>query len=270
MPELPEVETVVRSLRPLIINQRINSVHIKWPRVTSGITDFSEQVTDQSVQEINRWGKYILIYLDRLIITVHLRMTGKLLVHESDPINVKHISAWFSLSNGQSIIFKDVRKFGRFGLIKDRMELAEKLGVDPVGSGFTPKTFREIMHSRKRQVKGLLLDQGIIAGLGNIYIDEVLWECGIHPQKLSYNIKEGKCDQIHGSIVDLLRTAIKYGGTTIKDFGYQNGGVGEFRSKLKVYGQKDKPCERCGTSIERIIAAGRATWICSNCQKNPS
>lgn len=269
MPELPEVETVVRSLQPLLTGRRIQDFTCLWTRTLSGFTtaDFVDQVKKQTIRAIHRRGKYILIDLDTGHILVHLRMTGKLLFGEGLPQQMKHVRAWFSLDEQSYLYFEDIRKFGRITFRSTLADLESKLGPEPLSDEFTSKLLKHILAGTSRQIKPLLLDQSVLAGLGNIYCDEVLWNAAIHPCTPGRRIPIRKIDTLRSAIVTILTEAIEHQGTTIRNFGFQGERSGNYHSKLRVFGKTGLPCPRCKTAIIKLTVAQRGTHICPRCQK---
>jgi len=199
-------------------------------------------------------------------IAVHLRMTGKLYIQEGSSIP-KHTRAIIKLENSKNLIFDDIRKFGRIYLYKNLTEIDSKHGPEPLGKEFTGEWFYDNLKKRNRNLKALLLDQSFIAGLGNIYVDEILWERGIHPNSISSAISKTKVSILHNSIQNILKKAIHNHGTTFISFTYLNGRLGNYSNEPKIIGKQGEPCKTCGDLIKKIKVAGRGTHICSTCQK---
>lgn len=270
MPELPEVETVVRYLRPKLKNQQIIGFKAYWPKVTAPTKPeiFATTIVGRSIQAVNRRGKYVILNLDNGLIHLHLRMTGHLSVVTRRLENaVPHITAEFQMNAGKWIVLRDTRKFGRIGYLDDMASLEAKLGLEPLSEEFTPQRFHSKLKERHRQIKPLLLDQSFIAGLGNIYVDEALFLSRIHPvspaSALSYREVEG----LHSNIRNLLLSSIENKGTTILNFRFGETGQGEFREMLQVFRREGSPCPICGENLVKIRVAQRGTHICPHCQK---
>ncbi len=269
MPELPEVETVVRSLQPLLIGRQIQDFTCLWTRTLSDFTtaDFADQIKKQTIRAIHRRGKYILIDLDTGYILVHLRMTGKLLFARELPQQMKHVRAWFSLDEQSCLYFEDIRKFGRITFRSTLTDLESKLGPEPLSDEFTSILLKQILTGTSRQIKPLLLDQSVLAGLGNIYCDEVLWKAAIHPRTPARRIPSRKIEILHTAIVTILTEAIKHQGTTIRNFGFQGERSGNYHNRLQVFGKTGQPCPCCKTTVVKLSVAQRGTHICPSCQK---
>jgi len=200
MPELPEVETVVRHLKPDLIGQRIKSFQSYWPKVLGNVDDkyFHEFTKGHEILDVTRRAKFIVMHLENGFIPIHLRMTGRLYPNDRIP-DEKHISAVFQLSD-KVLIFKDTRKFGRIYWYDEWSEFDNKHGIEPLGEQFTKQWLVQSLHSKKRQMKALLLDQHLIAGLGNIYVDEALWTARIHPLTTSNKVTTIEISRLHKSI----------------------------------------------------------------------
>ena len=280
MPELPEVETVRRTLDPLLRGRRISNFILGWHRTLEhpSLERFNQEVVGSSITEVTRRGKLILIWLSTGgAITVHLRMTGELLfrpdasIHRNS-VRDAYLRASFSFREGSELIFYDTRKFGKIAYrsTDDLVELDGRLGAEPLEPGFTADRLAAILLARRRQVKPLLLDQSVIAGLGNIYVDESLFRSRIHPLQVSSDIDENRMIALHAAIVDVLSTAIALHGTTLRDYRTGLGEQGENQSRLRVYGLKPgTPCPDCGSPLERLVVGQRGSIFCPNCQPWP-
>ena len=267
MPELPEVETVVRHLKPDLIGQRIKSFQSYWPKVLGNVDDkyFHEFTKGREILDVTRRAKFIVMHLENGFIPIHLRMTGRLYPSDRIP-DEKHISAVFQLSD-KVLIFKDTRKFGRIYWYDEWSEFDNKHGIEPLGEQFTKQWLVQSLHSKKRQMKALLLDQHLIAGLGNIYVDEALWTARIHPLTTSNKVTTIEISRLHKSIKAILEQAIAYNGTTFINFTFKDGVPGSYRNQLQVFDREGDHCKRCNTTIKKIRAAGRGTYFCPRCQK---
>jgi formamidopyrimidine-DNA glycosylase len=275
MPELPEVETVAIDLRKAgIIGQTIDGVCINWAKsiAVPAPKAFIERVVGQKIEAINRYGKFLIISLsggDKLFI--HLRMTGRLhLVSPTTP-RAPHEHVILSLSSGRELRFHDTRKFGRWYLVSDPQAILGKLGLDPLENNFTVDELNARLHHHKRQLKPLLLDQSIIAGLGNIYVDEALWEAGLHPKRISSTFQSDEVKRLFAAIVFVLKRGLQASGTTLgkglSNFYRLDGSKGTHQQTLSVFRRTGYPCPRCGELIIRLVVAERSTHICPGCQK---
>ena len=271
MPELPEVETVVRFIRPHLVGKTIQNVvpQNNYNKVfaTHTTEQLNRLITGQSIIGVNRRGKYIVLNLDRGHLLIHLRMTGRLLLKLSEDDKLKHLTAIVYFTDKSALYFKDYRKFGRFYYYDSMDYINQKLGVEPLSKDFTGDWQYKNLQRSKRQLKPLLLDQSIIAGLGNIYVDEALWFAKLHPQQLGFSVSRKKSNTLHQTIQRLLQAAIDNQGTTIINFYFGEGKKGNFREQLQVFGQQDKNCPRCKSVIEKIRVAQRGTHICPKCQR---
>lgn len=272
MPELPEVESTVLSLKQEIVSKTIIGVKVTWPRMIEpySLKKLKKQLTGLRVDAVSRRAKCIIISLadnDKplpLALLVHLRMSGRLQVADSSRSPHPHSRVILCFADGSECRFIDPRKFGRFTLLSQE-GLEQKLnqyGPEPLQSSFRAKNFYQALQSKKRSLKPLLLDQQFIAGIGNIYADESLWEAGIHPLRAADSLSFDEAKQLLKAIKRILRSAIRLNGT---DFG--DGVVHNGRFKPRVYGQNGKQCKRCGKELERLVVAQRGTVVCNTCQR---
>ena len=272
MPEMPEVETVRRTLLPLIKGKTIKEVTVWYPKIITGdAKEFARQLTGKKIENIDRYAKYLLIRLsDNLTIVSHLRMEGKYRLVKINTKKDKHDHVQIVFKDNSALRYNDVRKFGRMQLIKTGTEREKtgigKLGVEPNSTAFTVSYLQNGLARKKKNIKNTLLDQSIVAGLGNIYVDEVLWETNIHPLSQANTIPAEKIVQLHDNINSLIELAIAERGTTIHTYLDANGKTGGFQKMLQVYGHKGEPCVRCGTPLEKIKVNGRGTTFCPKCQ----
>ncbi|MEE9163071.1 MAG: bifunctional DNA-formamidopyrimidine glycosylase/DNA-(apurinic or apyrimidinic site) lyase [Candidatus Neomarinimicrobiota bacterium] len=269
MPELPEVETVVRHLRPRLGGRLITGFTAYWPKVTAPVKPqrFARQVVGRTIERVRRRGKFIILQLDRGLVHVHLRMTGRLLLLPPGQTgDLPHLTAAFTLSGDDRLLFRDVRKFGRIGYLESPVSLEARLGPEPLSEEFTPQVLRKMLAGRRRQIKPLLLDQTFIAGLGNIYVDEVLFSAGIHPLSLASRLDARRATTLHGAIREVLTDSIAHNGTTIINFGYGDNEAGGFRERLLVFGRQEEPCLVCATPLVKTKVAQRGTYLCPHCQ----
>lgn len=279
MPELPEVETVCRSLEPLITGKTVTDVQVYLPQIVHYPSQavFAQTVISGVFQNIERRGKYILLNFKSTkpsamqTLLVHLRMTGKLLyVPAKEPVG-KHTHLVLTLDDGYTLRYDDVRKFGGVALHPHNLcaalpELA-KLGPEPLGDAFTVQWLQEKMTGKKQKAKAFLLDQRNIAGIGNIYADEILFQAHIHPEEPVCNLTDDETvTLLWYAIRDRLTQGIAHGGSSIKDYVDSQGNAGTFQQLHKAYGRSGKPCVECGCLLERIVSAGRSSCYCPNCQ----
>jgi formamidopyrimidine-DNA glycosylase len=270
MPELPEVETVVRALRnggrggQSIVGKTIESVDLVWDGVVEipTVAEFENRIIGQSIVNVSRRAKYIVIHLSTDYLLVHLRMSGDLLVGEGEVYNAKHVRVGFHLDDGTHIAFNNPRKFGRVWLVNDVTEIFSKLGPEPLSDNFSQADFYKLLSSTKRVIKSLLLDQKKIVGIGNIYADESLHRSKIHPQSPANLISRNTSNLLYKNIRSVLKEAIKRNGSSF-DWIYQGG---EFQNEFAVYQKTDEPCPNCGTPVSRIVVAQRGTHYCPRCQ----
>lgn len=267
MPELPEVESTVRYLRERADGLTITGATVSWARTIHTHTPkkFAELVEGATITEVFRRGKFVGLRLrakSPLYLFIHLRMSGSLDVVSAEAEPSAHDRVVFSLKGGKSIRFNDTRKFGRMYLCEDPAEVVGALGVEPLDDAFTPDTLREIFISHKGAVKPLLLNQNIIAGLGNIYVDEVLWKAAIHPLNPACAVPREKVVTLNQAIKATLSEAISLAGTDFGD-GVVYGGM----YQPLVYGRDGAPCRRCEREIKKIVVGQRGTHFCPQCQR---
>lgn len=274
MPELPEVETVRKGLEKLVSEATIESVDVYWDRIISGpieTTEFKRILMGEKIMEFDRRGKYIIIHFKQWALVSHLRMEGKYEVEESSAPLKKHTHVVFHLADGRDLRYLDVRKFGRMTLVPIGEEFTatgiKLLGPEPTVETFDEAIFYKTLQTKKRAIKPLLLDQKIVAGLGNIYVDEALFLAKIHPLRTANSLQKNEVSLLHEAIIKVLGDAVEAGGTTIRTYQNALGEAGSFQVKLSVYGKKGLPCIRCGTPIEKIKVAQRGTHFCPNCQR---
>jgi formamidopyrimidine-DNA glycosylase len=272
MPELPEVETVASDLRKQISGRSFREAHILWSRTLAAPDEQSleDRLAGRCVLDVGRRGKYILIHLDDgQALIVHLRMTGRLAVVAGDSplLEDKHVRAWFSLADGDALVFTDSRKFGRIWLVNDTDEVTGKLGPEPLAWDLAPEAFAARIRKRKVAIKALLLDQTAVAGVGNIYADESLFRAGIHPLRKSSSLADDELERLYVSLREVLHEAINERGTLLRDYRTPYGEDGYFQNHLRVYGKYGKPCPTCGQPIERIRVTQRSTHFCPRCQR---
>ncbi|MHC1772275.1 MAG: bifunctional DNA-formamidopyrimidine glycosylase/DNA-(apurinic or apyrimidinic site) lyase [Flexilinea sp.] len=273
MPELPEVETFVRSLNQggmtgePILNRQIKSADLFWNR-TLAFSDADEGFlawfVGKTVTNITRRGKFIVLSIPPKFMLIHLRMSGDIRVEREENLpHQKHDRFLLHFSDGFRMAFNDTRKFGRIWLTDSPEVFLQKLGIEPLSPSFTACWFAEHLKMKKTLIKALLLDQSFIAGLGNIYTDEALFLAGINPRRRACDLTGTEIEKLTESIKTVLRTGIKQNGASI-DWVYRGG---NFQNHFQVYHRTGKPCTVCGTLIEKISINQRATHYCPNCQK---
>ncbi|HLR43497.1 MAG TPA: DNA-formamidopyrimidine glycosylase [Pseudogracilibacillus sp.] len=274
MPELPEVETIRRTLTTLTENKTIEDVTILWPKIIQKPDDieaFEHLIKGETIRNMDRKGKFLLFYLDEYVLVSHLRMEGKYRVVEKSEAIDKHTHVIFHFTDGTELRYNDVRKFGTMHLFPIGEELVNKpltqLGPDPFEKGYTLDYLTEKLQKTTRLIKAALLDQSIIAGLGNIYVDEVLFLSKIHPERRANTLTTTEIEKIYHYTYEVLAKAVEQGGTTIRSYLDGLGEMGMFQQQLFAYGQEEKPCQHCGDKIEKLKVAGRGTHICPTCQK---
>ncbi len=264
MPELPEVEAVCRQLSISIPESKVVGTEILLQRIIrEGNPDMLVGSTFKSVERI---GKFIRIRTDtRLSLFVHLRMTGQLFWEPAEYLRDRFVRCILTTDNG-IITFRDVRTLGGLWICDDEKPPWKKMGVDPFSKHFTVAYLTEKLAKRKVPIKPMLLDQAFIAGIGNIYASEILFNAGINPLRLASSIDSSEIPRLHDGVIRILQSAIDAKGTTFKNFRLSDGKEGAFREFLKVYAHGGEPCAICGTVLERITQAGRSTYFCSICQ----
>ena len=271
MPELPDVETVRRYLISQgLVGRTIVGSQILWPRAirSSSEEDFRSGVLGQRITDIRRRGKYLILDLDghpTLVLVLHLRMTGSLLIKEAGLETPRHTRNVLLLDGGAELCFVDPRKLGAMWLVTDEADVTASLGPEPLDPGFTPKVLARRLSGRAAPVKALLCDQGVVAGIGNIYADEVLFASGIHPLRQGRLLSSDETRRLHRAIVDRLAEAIQQlaplvGGADLATESPKG------RELLLVPRSEGVPCGVCGASISRVAVRGRSSFFCSRCQ----
>jgi formamidopyrimidine-DNA glycosylase len=264
MPELPEVETIVRAVRPRLVGRTITAFTSRWAKnAVPSVAAVRAGIVGQRIERVARRAKFVVFHLeDGSCVLIHLRMSGRL--EWDDAVDrPAHVRAAFALDDGRRLLFCDARKFGRIRHANSLAEATAGLGPEPLSRGFTVATLQQIVKSRKRQLKPLLLDQSVIAGLGNIYTDEALHRAGLHPLLSSQRLTRAQVTELHAAIRDVLRMAIRNHGTSI-DWIYPDGWM---QARLMVYGRAGEPCRNCHTPIEALRVGQRGTYICPRCQR---
>lgn len=272
MPELPEVETVVRQIRPRLIHRTIHSARFSVPRQLAPQTPraIAAAVRGKRVADVRRRGKYILIELSGGTLLVHLRMTGRLYVRAARKTPLPYERAWFDLDDGkETLSFRDPRTLGAIRYFPDGkiIEPLAKLGWEPLEDDVAVEEIKTAFARRSIAVKPLLLDQTVWAGIGNIYASEALWVAGIDPRISCSRLTGGQIERLRDAIPAVLRRALDQGGSTLRDFASPDGQAGSYQREFRVYDREGEPCLRCGKAIQRIVQAQRSTYFCTHCQK---
>jgi len=272
MPELPEVETVVRAIRPDLVNRVVQSAWLDWSRALVGMdaANFRGRIAGQRVEDVVRRAKYIVVKLDADWLLIHLKMTGRLYVVPDNTVNEadKWVHFRFQLDNAHQLRFSDARKFGRVYLTSQPEDYLGKLGPEPLEPAFTPAVFAALLAKRKGALKALLLNQEFVAGVGNIYADEALHRAGLAPQRKSDSLNAAEIAALYHAIRDVLVKGIERQGATIGWYRRPDGQKGTMQDAFLVYGRAGQPCLTCEKGeIQRIVIGQRSTHYCPNCQR---
>ena len=279
MPELPEVETVVRGLRASLPGRIICDVRLGKTDFIDDPVALAERLPGARITDVTRFGKFVSVDLvprgpaaplaERLYLVIHLGMTGQLTTrHPGDPVPA-HTHVFFALDDGNELRYTDIRRFGRMLLVPEsRMAVfRDRLGAEPLE--ITLEEFCARFGSRHARVKALLLDQGVLRGVGNIYADESLFRARIHPARIARNLTKTQLTMLHQGVREILTAAIRFRGSSISDYVDSDGNRGEFQQRHRVYQREGKPCFRCREKIRRVIVAGRSSHFCPRCQPAP-
>ncbi|CAG9608865.1 DNA-formamidopyrimidine glycosylase [Pseudoneobacillus rhizosphaerae] len=273
MPELPEVETVRKTLENLVLNKTIEHITISWPKMIKNPTEidqFTDALKGQTIKKIGRRGKFLIFYTDVYALVSHLRMEGKYAVYPKDEPFDKHTHVVFHFTDGTDLRYKDVRKFGTMHLFKKGTEFEGPplidLGPEPFSEEFTLDYLGQKLQKTNRKIKPTLLDQKIVVGLGNIYVDEALFRAKIHPETIANTLNKEQLLKLHQEIINTLSEAVQKGGSTIRSYINSQGEIGMFQLELLVYGRKGESCKDCGRDLEKTVVGGRGTHFCPNCQ----
>lgn len=275
MPELPEVETVRRTLYDKVVGRRIEVIRLPTPRQIyhPDPDTFRAELEGATFTDIDRRGKYLLFRLGPLTLVGHLRMSGRLYVTAPDRPVDKHTHVIFELDNGTELRYEDQRKFGGFHLLGPGGEgmppgLAA-LGPEPLSADFSPSVLGARLAGKRAPIKAALLDQSLVAGLGNIYVDEALFCACVHPERSSESLTPDEIDRLYGCIVSVLEKAVAKRGTTFSLYFDGDAAEGDMYDELQVFDRKGEPCPRCGTAIVKLAVAQRGTHVCPVCQPAP-
>jgi formamidopyrimidine-DNA glycosylase len=270
MPELPEVETIRAQLAPRLAGRTLTRVEILDPRLTRpyDLFEVAEELDGDRIAAVERRGKYLLLRLESgLGLLVHLRMTGGFHWHPTS-----HERAVLELDDGTRVAYRDVRRFGTW-LVLEGAEvepyLASKNGPEPVGRRFTPRWLGAQLARRSAPLKAVLLDQRVVAGLGNIYADEALWRARLNPLRPANSLEEAEIARVTRAIRAALRMGIQRQGATLSDYAAPDGASGSMQDEFRVYGRDGLPCPRCRTLVAKTRVGGRGTWFCPRCQPLP-
>ena len=276
MPELPEVETIRRQLAPALEGRRLKRIEIRDPRWCDPAPPeaVADALNGRLVEGLGRRGKYLVVsFEDDVHLVMHLRMTGNLLLVPADADEPGHLRVVMGLDDGRRLLFVDVRRFGTGDVLLGSDALAEffasRLGVEPLSSDFTAEALRALARGRRQPVKAFLLTQERVAGVGNIYADEALFRARIHPLRPGGTLKRPQVEALRDAVVETLEAGIDAKGASIDDYRHVDGAEGSFQDRFLVHTREGEPCPRCGTTIRKLRAAGRGTYVCPRCQPTP-
>ncbi|NNJ10684.1 bifunctional DNA-formamidopyrimidine glycosylase/DNA-(apurinic or apyrimidinic site) lyase [Chloroflexales bacterium ZM16-3] len=273
MPELPEVETVARSLAPQVVGRRIVAVEkLDWERMveTPDLPDFLALIVGRQVLSVGRRAKWLLVTLDAgWTLAIHLRMSGNLIVRGPEATPDAHTHLVLAMDDGRRIFFEDQRKFGRVRLLgpEGLAHLDGAHGPEPLGDTFSAEDLGRILAGRRTKLKPLLLDQSLIAGIGNIYASEALWIARLHPLIPAGDTPAAQVPALHAAIRQVLEEAIANQGSSLRNYRNSYGERGQNQDHFRVYDREGAPCERCGEPITRVVVAQRSTFYCPGCQR---
>jgi formamidopyrimidine-DNA glycosylase len=273
MPELPEVESVRRQLEPALVGRRLEHVVILDPRLVRPYepAEVAAELEGERVAGLERRGKYLVVRFESgRVLLIHLRMTGSLRHAPSGSLpDEPHRRAVVTLDDGSDVAYRDVRRFGTWLLLEPgeaEPYIAERVGDEPLDALFTAARLGERLAGRRTSLKAALLDQRTLAGMGNIYADEALWRARLNPLRAASGLDRSELRRLHRGIRSALAHGLARQGSTLRDYRLPDGSGGSMQDEFRVYGRRDEPCDRCGTSIARTQVAGRTTWFCPTCQ----
>lgn len=274
MPELPEIEVLRRSLRPLLVGERIVGLRVRNPALREPVDRrrLARRVRGRVIEAVRRRAKYLLIDLERgQTLVVHLGMSGRLTRVAADAPVEPHEHVAFRLAGGGRLAFRDPRRFGLVLALPSRRLEADRhfagLGIEPLGDALSGDTLAALARGRRGPVKSFLMDGRLVVGVGNIYASEALHRAAIHPRRSVARISRRRWERLAGAVRETLRQAIAEGGTTLNDFADGEGRGGYFQVSLRVYGRQGESCPRCGRPIRRVVLGGRGTFYCPGCQR---
>jgi formamidopyrimidine-DNA glycosylase len=273
VPELPEVEVIKRGIAPHVAGRKVIEIYYSGLALRRPLSfdALREGVVDQKILSVSRRAKYLVMaFQNNARLVIHLGMSGRLGMFPSEQFRVRHDHLCLTLDNGMDVRFNDARRFGSVQVVSPAItekDLFKNLGPEPFGSSFSAAYLFRKAKNKKQPVKNFLMDSHIVAGIGNIYASEILFEAAIMPDKEAGELDKKQWQQIVHATVNVLNSAIDCGGTTISDFVNSSGESGYFQLELQVYGRANLSCKRCNTPITRTVMAGRATYFCERCQK---
>jgi len=276
LPELPEVETVVRGLRAAVVGRRITDVRFGKTDFIADPAALVRLLPGCRIAGVARRGKFVVLRLERMsppnaraTLLIHLGMTGQIVVGGAAAPVSPHTHVFVALDDGRELRYTDVRRFGRISLVSDAQlpENVLRLGPDPLE--ITAGEFQKRIGGRRAMIKALLLDQSVLAGLGNIYVDETLWRARVHPQRLAVRLRSQELLRLHRTMRDVLREAVRLRGSSVSDYVDAEGQRGDYQQRHRVYQREGKRCFRCGAAIRRVVVAGRSSFFCPRCQRAP-
>ncbi len=277
MPELPEVETVKEALNQTVKGRKIKDIEFRYEPIIKNMSpdEFKSKLINQTIQDVSRRGKYLIFHFDDYQLLSHLRMEGKYFYVDSNFELNPHVHVIFTLENGNRLLYQDTRKFGTYHLYDKAVDLEttapfQVLGLEPFAKEFTKDYMKQKIQNKKKPIKSLLLDQTVVCGLGNIYVDEVLYRARLHPVTSSSELTDKDIENVVKYTQEVLARAIELGGTTIRTFSSSHGVSGTFQNELLVHQRKGEHCFECQTPIEKIKVGGRGTYFCPTCQKSMS
>ncbi len=271
MPELPEVETIKNELAPYIVGRTIAGVEIFWDRMVRkpSVEEFRTRLAGERIVGLGRRGKYLLFHLSGgETLVIHLKLTGSLW-QDSPPEGDRFVRATIHLDQGGHIYFRDPRKFGKMWLVPDAALATGKLGPEPFEPGFTAAVLEARLKKRSIPIKTAILDQGVLAGVGNLYADEALFEAKIHPMRPADSLTSAQIKRLYTAILSVLRRGIDNRGASVENYYRPDGAKGKAHTEFKVARRAGDPCPRCGTTIEYMKVRTRGTYFCPKCQPAP-
>jgi formamidopyrimidine-DNA glycosylase len=283
MPELPEVETIARELRPLVAGRTITDAWFDWPNQIKHPAphEFVAAIRGRRILDVGRRAKWVILDLSEAgALAIQVKMTGQLTVVRPDAPRDKHVHATLDLDDGMQLRLHDTRKFGRLGFYRkgesgrilgagDVGELYDQFGPEPLADDFRPIDFQRRLQKRKGRLKTLVMDQSFVAGVGNIYADEALWRAKLHPLRSAAGVNAAQSRRLYRALRAVLGEAIERRGSSVDDY-LAPEGKGDMQNYLNVYGRTGRPCPRCGRPIKRIVLNARSTHFCSWCQRLPA
>lgn len=270
MPELPEVETYRRELAPELHQRSVLAAKVFWPRIIADPSAplFEKAIIGEQFQNFGRRGKYLLLRLQSgKCLIVHLRMTGEIHIHPASVHPDKHTHVTLTLDDDRVLHYRDQRKFGRLWLVDDPEEVLFRLGPEPLEADFTPAILGDGIKGRKAAIKALLLNQAIVAGVGNIYADEALFRSKIDPRKAGGKLKKSEITALHAEIQTVLEMGIEKRGSSLQNYVRLGGMTGNAQDEHQVFRKTGQPCPVCATPIKRVVVAQRSTHYCPKCQR---